>query len=157
MHDLKFYLEIITHLITIFGVPCAILVYLNTKKKERFEREYGTYDALDDKYIELQQLCLEHPSLDVFDTPFENQKERKLTEEETRQEEAILLIRISIFERAFLMYKRSTRNNLENQWEGWLQELLEWFDRKNFKKVWEIHSPYFDKEFVAYTNSNRRN
>ena len=95
MDALAQHLEIATFIITIFGVPLAIYMYLDEQKSQRAEREYGIYDALDDKYIELQQLCLQYPKLDIFDTPFKNPN--VLTEEDEKQEEAILLIRISIF------------------------------------------------------------
>ncbi|PCJ32914.1 MAG: hypothetical protein COA90_01380 [Gammaproteobacteria bacterium] len=145
------YLELATFLITIMGVPAALFIYLREQHNQRTEREYGTYDALDDKYIEIQQLCLEHPSLDVFDSPFVNPP--ALTEEQKKQEEAILLIRISIFERAFLMYQRTRSQAKKDQWEGWEIEINEWLARDNFKAVWAEHSPYFDKSFVQSFNA----
>ena len=117
-------LELITYLITIIGVPFAIYSYLREQKLQREEREYGTFDALDDKYIEIQQLCLQYPNLDVFDTPYNNPK--TLSEAEQKQEEAIFLIRISIFERAFLMYQRENDKAKTCQWEGWDIEIKEW-------------------------------
>ncbi|MCK4585759.1 MAG: hypothetical protein KAU29_00330 [Gammaproteobacteria bacterium] len=145
------YLEAVTFIITIMGVPAAIFIYLKEQKNQRIEREYGTFDALDEKYIEIQQLCIEHPELDVFDSPFSNPKE--LSEEQKKQEEAILLIRISIFERAFLMYQRTTSQSKKDQWEGWELEITEWLSRSNFRIVWEEHGSYFDKSFFEYFNS----
>lgn len=142
------YLEISTFIITILGVPFAIYMYIDEQKSQRSEREYGTYDALDDKYIELQQLCLQYPKLDIFDTEFVNPN--KLTEEEQKQEEAIMLIRISIFERAFLMYQRESAKAKQDQWEGWEIDIIEWLDRKNFKDIWEVHKQYYDKSFAGY-------
>lgn len=150
MDILSQYLEITTHIITILGVPTAIYVYLKEQKKQREEREYGTFDALDDKYIEIQQLCLGYPELDIFDSPFANAKD--LSEEEKKQEEAILLIRISIFERAFLMYQQNTSKGRKGQWDGWKREIIEWFSRSNFTAVWEEHAHYFDKDFFEYFN-----
>lgn len=151
MDVLAQYLEVATFVITILGFPAAIFIYLKEQKLQRDEREYGTYDALDDKYIEVQQLCLEYPELDIFDTPYETP--RTLTEEQKKQEEAILLIRISLFERAFLMYQRAPTQAKADQWEGWDSEIKEWFDRDNFRKIWEVHGPYFDKAFVDYLES----
>lgn len=145
------YLEVTTFIITILGVPAAIIIYLKEQKSQRTEREYGTFDALDNKYIEIQQLCLDHPELDVFDSPFADPQ--KLSEEQKKQEEAILLIRISIFERAFLMYQRATSQPKKDQWEGWELEIKEWLARINFRTVWDEHSPYFDKSFVGYFNN----
>ena len=148
MDTIAQYLEIITFLITILGLPFALYIYINEQKAQRAEREYGTYDALDDKYIELQQLCIQYPKLDVFDTPFVNPN--TLTEEDQKQEEAILLIRISIFERAFLMYQREAAQAKAAQWEGWEIDVLEWLERKNFKEIWKVHKQYYDKTFVQY-------
>ncbi len=144
------YLEIGTFVVTILGVPAAIYIYLQEQNLLRQEREYGTYDALDDKYIELQQLCLDYPELDVFDTPYEHPQ--SLSPQQQKQEEAILLIRISIFERAFLMYKSGTHKSKNDQWSGWEAEIVEWMDRPNFKGIWGEHSEYYDKEFVSHFN-----
>ncbi|MGB5157786.1 hypothetical protein [Desulfobacterium sp. N47] len=45
------YLQIITSVVTILGLPLAVLLFYLEKRKERRDREYGTYNALDDKYI----------------------------------------------------------------------------------------------------------
>ena len=143
--------ELLSYVVTVLGVPAAMYVYLREQSNLRYEREYGTFDSLDDKYIELQTLCLEYPSLDIFDTPFEQSP--TLTPEQEKQEEAILLIRISIFERAYLMYTRTRDAVKQSQWNGWETEILEWLDRPNFAKAWSIHSPYYDLSFVEYFNN----
>lgn len=148
METIALYLETATYIITILGLPLALYIYIDEQKTQRAEREYGTYDALDDKYIELQQLCLQYPKLDIFDSPFISPN--KLTEEDEKQEEAILLIRISIFERAFLMYQREAAKAKENQWYGWEVDIIEWLERKNFKDIWEVHKQYYDKTFVQH-------
>jgi len=155
MDEISKLLEVITFIITILGFPAAIFIYLTEQRALRSEREYGTFDTLDEKYIEIQQLCLEHPELDVFDTPYENPKD--LTEEQKKQEEAILLIRISIFERAFLMYQRTTSKSKKSQWDGWELEINEWFTRDNFKATWGEHGSYFDKAFFEHFNHNMSN
>jgi len=76
---------------------------------------------------------------------------------EQKQEEAIQLIRISIFERAFLMYQRAPSKSKQDQWEGWPEEIKEWLERKNFKAIWAEHSLYFDKTFVEYFSDNIKN
>lgn len=150
MSQIALYLEIATFIITIMGVPAAIFLYMKEQHQQRIEREYGTFDALDEKYIEIQQLCLEYPELDVFDSPYASPKD--LSEEEEKQEEAILLIRISIFERAYLMYNRTTSRAKYGQWEGWELEIKEWFERDNYRIVWSEHGKYFDKSFFDYFN-----
>lgn len=150
MDALHQYFEFATFIVTLLGVPTAIFIYTKEQRLQREEKEYGTYDALDDKYIDLQQLCLDYSELDIFDTPFEAPIE--LTEPQQKQEEAILLIRISIFERAFLMYRRSPSKSKQDQWKGWDVEIKEWLERDNFRKVWDEHGSYFDKAFADNYN-----
>ncbi len=63
---LKDILEMLSYIATILGIPLALLLFWDEKRKERRDREYGTYDALDNKYIEFLQLLLEYPHLDVY-------------------------------------------------------------------------------------------
>ena len=65
--DWLLYLDILNKVIVILGAPLAYIQYLRTKRKEKRDREYGTYNALDEKYLEFQKLCLEHPYLNIFD------------------------------------------------------------------------------------------
>lgn len=51
------------------------------------------------------------------------------------------------------MYQRSASAAKKDQWEGWSSEIKEWLDRKNFKSIWDEHSPYFDKSFIEYFNA----
>ena len=88
------YLDVASQIITLLGVPTAIYLYIKEQKTQREEREHDTFDSLDNKYIELQELCLSYPHLDVFDT--KKIETKPLTESEKKQEEAIILIRISI-------------------------------------------------------------
>jgi hypothetical protein len=99
------------------------------------------------KYIELQQLCLQYVPLDVCDSPLENPK--ALTVEQEKQAESLLLLRIGLFERAYLMYRRTSHLARQNRWAGWERDLLElWFTRENFRAAWKTYSRYYDAEFI---------
>ncbi len=147
-------IELATAIVNILGVPTAIFIYIKEQRLQREAAEYGTYDALDNKYIELQQLCLEYSNLDIFDTPYETPA--KLNEQEEKQEEAILLIRVSIFERAFLMYSRTPKKAKSAQWQGWEEDILDWMDRPNYSKVWLEQKEYFDSEFMKYFDNKHK-
>ena len=41
--------QLAANTVTVLGIPIAILVYLDEMKKDRKEREYGTFHALDDQ------------------------------------------------------------------------------------------------------------
>ena len=56
MSTLTDYFQVAAHIVTILGLPLAIFLYYQEKKKGRRDREYGTYNALDDKYIQFLDL-----------------------------------------------------------------------------------------------------
>jgi hypothetical protein len=54
-------IQICSNIATILGIPIAIILFINEKRKERRDREYGTYNALDEKYLDYLKLCMENP------------------------------------------------------------------------------------------------
>ena len=144
-------LEILAFLAVILGVPIALYSFLQEKKRERRDREYGTYNALDDKYIEYVQLCLKNPDLDVFDVPRKDGQE--LSPEQSRREVMVFTFLVSILERAFLMYRDQSTEIKRDQWSGWDQYMHDWFSRDNFQHAWAIVAPQFDEDFVKYGNA----
>ncbi|MEX5281947.1 hypothetical protein [Nitrospira tepida] len=95
-------LEELSFLIVLVGVPIGLIQYFRAVKKEQIDREYGTYNALDEKFLEFQNMCLAHPDLDIFDVP--DKTPGTLTAEQQKKELIAFTILFSIFERAYLMY-----------------------------------------------------
>ena len=93
-------LESLSYLIVIASIPTAILSYIITNKKEREDREFGTFDSLDDKFIEFQLLCLEKPYLNIFDV--EDEHPVALTPLQKKEELIAYSVLFAIFERAFV-------------------------------------------------------
>jgi len=143
-------LQIAAYVINILGFPLALYIFFKEKKKERYDREYGTYNALDDKYIHYLELCFKHPDLDIFDIPLDNKTERSPAQE--RQERIMFTILISILERAFLMYKDQSTKLKRRQWTGWIEYMKDWSKRANFRKEWQNLGTQFDSDFVNYMN-----
>lgn len=145
---IKLIVEITAQLVVVIGFPFAIIQYRRTKRREALDREYGTYNALDDKYIAFQKLCLAHPRLDVFDVPLTNPP---VLEEEERQQELIAFTMLmSVFERSFLMYKDQTVAIQRDQWDGWLQYIDSYCRRQNFRNAWIISGETFDLRFQEF-------
>ena len=153
--EVKDYLEIINKLVVILGLPLAYFQFIRTKRKEKRDREYGTYNALDEKYLEFQKLCLQHPYLDVYDIPDPNPGE--LNEEQRKEELILLTMLFSIFERAFLLYSDQSSAIKRRQWIGWDDYIKSYCKRENFLKAWEISGNTFDTNFEAYMRQNIQN
>ncbi len=144
-------LDTLLKLTQLIGIPIGIVLYVVNKRKERLEREYGTYDALDNKYIEYLTLCLANPDLDVADTP--RRDITTLSPEQEHRELVIFSILISIMERAYLMYKDKSGRVRRDQWAGWDAYIRDWSGRTNFTSVLPTLRQQFDGEFVNYLDS----
>jgi len=148
-------LQMISSITSILGIPVGIYLYYSTKRKEQRDREYGTYNALDEKYLQYLQLCLEYWDLDVFDIPLPEQKKRP-TLEQTRKEQILFLILVSILERAYLMYKDQSTEIKKDQFSGWEEYMRAWSSRASFRRSWNqpgFDPQTFDEGFYKYMNS----
>ena len=144
-------LDTLLTLTQLIGIPIGIGLYVVNKRKERLEREYGTYDALDNKYIDYLRLCLANPDLDVADTPRRDMP--GLSPEQQHRELVIFSILISIMERAYLMYEDKSGRVRRDQWAGWDAYIRDWSLRTNFTTVLPTLTQQFDGGFVKYLNS----
>ena len=147
---LSTYLDVLLKLSQLIGIPVAIGLYIYNKQREKHDREYATYNALDDKYIDYLKLCLTNPDLDVADTRREVVVD--LNEEQRHRERLILGVLVSILERAYLMYGKTSEKIKGRQWSGWERYLRNWCERPNFIEYVRQLPPGFDAEFVKYLN-----
>ena len=131
--------------------PIALIGYLQAKRKEEQQKEDGTYHALDEKYLEYQKLCLRHPELDVFDYP--SPRTGPVTEEIKKKELIMFTILVSIFERAFIMYRGQSERVRERQWKGWEQYIEQFCQRPNFREAWKVIGEMFDADFHEFVQT----
>ncbi|MCA9872611.1 MAG: hypothetical protein KC441_03130 [Anaerolineales bacterium] len=141
-------LDMLANVAAILGIPAAIFLFVNEKQKERREREYGTYDALDDKYIAYLQLCMENPELDLYDLPLAQNVE--LSPQQKIRQYAMFEILLSIFERAFLMYRDQSNKTKQRQWSGWDAYIHDYGRRETFRRLWQLRGTEYDVDFIAY-------
>jgi len=149
------YLDIATKIIVLLGFPIAYFQYARGKRKEKQDREYGTYNSLDEKYLEFQKLCLDHPYLDIFDIP--DEKPLELNEKQKKEELILLTMQFSVFERAYLLYSDQNSAIKKKQWSGWDSYIKSYCERENFLRVWQISGVTFDTDFEKYMKDNIHN
>lgn len=145
-------LDAISKMVVILGLPLAYIQYLRTKRKEKRDREYGTYNALDEKYLEFQKLCLQHPYLNIFDIPDESP--RKLDTKQQKEELILYTMLFSIFERAYLLYSDQNSAIKQKQWSGWDSYIKSYCVRDGFLSAWKISGNTFDTDFEKYMEAN---
>ena len=72
--------ERLVPLATLISVAIAVALFVQGQQRDREARDKEaardrehrvteSFNALDDKYIDYVRLCLQHPDLDVYDTP----------------------------------------------------------------------------------------
>lgn len=143
--------QIITNIASVIGIPVAIYVYWSSKVRERKEKEYETYHALDEKYYEYITLCLQYPELDLFYIPLSKKKE--LTAEQKIQKLALFEILIALLERSHIMYADQSTLIKKAQWEGWKSYIQKWAQRKDFREIWSnLATGYYDERFTKYVD-----
>ena len=153
--DVIQYLEIIDKLVIILGLPIAFIQYRRTKRKEKQDREYGTYNSLDEKYLEFQKLCLDHPYLNIFD--IEDKLPKELDDKQKKEELILLTMLFSIFERAYLLYSDQYSDVKKKQWTGWDSYIKSYCERENFLRAWKVSGTTFDSDFEIYMEKNIKN
>lgn len=143
--------ELLSYVATALGVPLAIAAYLRAKSRERREREYAAYHAIDEKYLDYLRMCVEHPQLDLYYLPLEQGAD--LSAEEKIQQHAMCEILIALLERAFLMYRDQATEIKRAQWEGWNAYMHDWARRPNFRALWPELGEQFDEDFFRHMSS----
>ena len=144
---------------TLISVLLAVTLFVQGEHKEAVEQAHAAaqeresrvrdaYAALDDKYLDYVKLCLDHPDLDVFDTPMAHPAPPTL--EQSRRESMILSTLLSILERAYLMYNAPSDEFEKNQWNAWAAYMKAWSVRANFRAEWANSRKEFDANFGAY-------
>ena len=148
LQEIKDLLQISASAAVLVGIPWGLYQHYRAVKKEQRDRELGTYNALDEKYIEYQRLCLDHSNLDVADVP--HQHVSRSSPEDERKQVILFTILMSIFERAYLMYGDQATSVKRRQWSGWDEYIRSFCRRDNFRKAWEDSGTTFDTSFHAY-------
>jgi uncharacterized membrane-anchored protein len=144
-------LEMLANIATVLGIPIAIILFVNEKRKERRDREYGTYDALGKEYVDYLRLCMENSELDLYEVPLE--KERELSAEQKIRQYAMFEILVSLLERAYLMYQDQANDIKKSQWSGWDQYVHDYAKRETFRRLWQTQGVGYDLDFIKYINT----
>ena len=109
--------QIVYYLALSISGPLAVIVYLKAHQSDRQEREYKTYDELDNRFFEYQKLALQYYDLDILDVP--NNDPSLAFDKKRKQEMVAYSILFSLFERTFLMFFNQTDAFQLRQWSGW--------------------------------------
>ena len=139
--------EMLSYVVTVIGLPAAILAFLYEKKKEREAAEDEVHQLLSDNYQDFLKTALEYPDLQLFTT----EETPELTPEQKERMRIIFGVLISIFERAYvLMYERRMSKGQMRRWTAWEDYMREWCRRVDFRNLLPELLAGEDRDFREY-------
>lgn len=130
--------------------PLAVIAYLKVKETERLEKEYKTYDELDNRFFEYQKLALEYYDLDILDVP--NNDPSLAFDKKRKQEMVAYAILFSLFERSYLMFSNQADKFRKRQWSGWKRFLDDFIRRQSVRTAWQLSKDTYDTDFQTFMN-----
>ena len=97
--------ELMSYIVTVVGLPFAILIFIYEQRKERRNEDEEIFQRLSDEYREFLKLVLDNADLQLLRV---QSMRTELTEEQKERRLAIFGILISLFERAYCWSMRTT-------------------------------------------------
>lgn len=125
--------ELASYIVTVFGFPFGIFVFMLDRRKERQNEEEEIYQKLTDQYADFSKLLLENADLRLMSY---EQPDAVLTEEQQERKKIIFDILISLFERAYiLVYEESMKPQTQRLWFTWDDFIRDWCRRRDFREA----------------------
>lgn len=138
--------EIASYVVTVIGLPFAILVYLWDQRRERAGEEEELYQRLSDEYAEFLKLVLENSDLRL-----RSQHLIELTPEQQERKLIIFDLLVSIFERSYILVYEDKMNRQQRRlWQSWEDYMREWCRREDFRGLLPELLKGEDEEFSAH-------
>ncbi len=131
--------------------PLALFGYFRAQHKEQQEREYRTYDELDNKFLEYQKLALQN-DLDLIEAP---DFSVSLSPDRLRLKRELVTAScgFALFQRAFLMFHDQSNAFKARQWQGWDRLLNSFLLRPGVRHAWQVCKLHFDTAFQSFVDS----
>ena len=141
-------MELLSYVVTVIGLPFAIIVYVLEQRAERRGEEEEIYQRLSDEYREFLKLVLDHSDLHLLRQDSTGQA---FTEEQKERRHAIFGILVALFERAYLLvYEPRMDKQTRRMWQSWEDYMREWVRRPDFRDSLTVHLEGEDEEFTHY-------
>jgi len=139
--------ELLSYVVTVIGLPLAILVFLYEQRKERDNEEEEVYQLLSDNYHDFLKVVLANPDLRLFT----REKTPELNDEQRERMTIIFSMLVSIFERAYLLlYEEDMNEKQLRRWSSWEDYMQEWCERADFRTELPTLLRGEDPQFVDY-------
>ncbi len=128
--DAMQWLEALSYLVTIIGLPFAIGVYVYDRRRDRQNDEEEIFLRLSDEYADFMRLVIDNADLHLLSPTVKGE----LSEEQRERKHALFAILVSLFERAYvLVYEEKMSRQQARLWQSWEDYMHEWCTRQDFR------------------------
>ena len=128
--DTMQWLEALSYLVTIVGLPFAIGVYVYDRRRDRQNDEEEIFLRLSDEYADFMRLVIDNADLHLLSPTVKDE----LSEEQRERKHALFAILVSLFERAYvLVYEEKMSRQQARLWQSWEDYMHEWCARSDFR------------------------
>lgn len=139
--------EFLSYVVTVVGLPFAIVVFMFDQRKERQNEDEEIYQRLSDEYADFLQLLLNNADLRLMS---QESEAAHYNEEQLERKRIIFELLTSLFERAFiLVYEPNMNTQTKRLWSSWEDYIRYWCRRKDYrsalKSLLEGEDPDFEK------------
>lgn len=140
--------EFLSYVVTVFGLPFAILVFAFEQRRERQNEEEEIFQRLADEYTNFLKLVLDHADLHLLRR---DGAEIQISPDQQERKFALFGILVSIFERAYmLVYEENMSRQTRRLWQSWEDYMREWCRRADFREALPAHLEGEDDDFRQY-------
>ncbi len=142
------WLEALSYVVTVIGLPLAIAVFLREQRKERQNDDEEVYLRLSDDYAKFLRLVLDHADLRLMT---QLRPEKPFSPEQIERRNVLFELLIAIFERAYiLVYEDEMSRQANRLWQTWVDYMREWCRRPDFRELLPQLLQGEDPEFQSY-------
>lgn len=140
--------ETASAVVTVVGLPFAILVFIWEQRKERQMNQEELYQRLSDEYTKFMKLVLDNADLRLLRPGGQS---FQLTEEQQERQLALFSILVAIFERAYLLvYEDTMEPQTRRMWQSWEDFMRDWCKRTDFRAALPELLQGEDEQFAAH-------
>ena len=125
------WLEASTYLVTILGLPVAIVVFFHQQRQARQNEENALHRTLSEEYDNFLKLVLDHADLQLIRAP---DAKRELDDEQRERKHILFSILISLFEKAYIiLYDDHMSKDTRRLWLSWEDDMRDWCRHTDFR------------------------
>ncbi|RJG07601.1 hypothetical protein D3870_17795 [Noviherbaspirillum cavernae] len=140
--------ETASFVVTVFGLPFAIFLFLYEQRRERDSEDEEAYQMLQNAYNDFLKIVLDNPDLQL-----RRNASTRLDMSDDQRERTLIIFEmlIALFERAYIVsYEPDLKGVALRRWNSWDDYMREWCRREDFYYFLPQLLRGEDPDFAAY-------